>query len=61
MMKITKEQLLEYERIRQSGETNMFDVDYVSELAGLDKEQIIDIMEHYSEYSDMYLGSNQHQ
>jgi len=46
---ITKEQFKKYEKIRLSGITNMFDITFVSELTGLNKKQILEIMQNYKE------------
>ena len=54
MEKITEEQFEAYEDVRQSGVTNMFDVKYVMELSGLEKEDIMTIMKSYGELSDKY-------
>lgn len=50
-MKITKQDFLAYKQVQFSGATNMFDVVTVSELSGLGKEKIVDIMKNYSAYS----------
>ena len=47
---ITKEKIQSYEDVRQSGETNMFDVKRVMMLSSLTREECIDIMKHYDEY-----------
>jgi len=44
---ISKADFEEYEEVRSSGETNMFDVRYVCELSGLEREQVIAIMDNY--------------
>ena len=54
MEKITEEQFEAYEDVRQSGVTNMFDIKYVMELSGLEKEDIMTIMKSYGELSDKY-------
>ena len=41
---------------RDSGVTNMFDLRNVTALTGLNKEQIMYIMENYSELKDKYDG-----
>ena len=51
---ITKEQFTAYVRVQKSGVTNMFDVRNVMALTGLSKEQIIYIMENYSELEEKY-------
>lgn len=45
-----------YEDVRKSGITNMFDLKVVSDLTGLDKEQIIFVMDHYTELRKRYEG-----
>jgi hypothetical protein len=52
---ITKDDFLAYEDVRVSGVTNMFAVTTVMGLAGLTKEQILEIMENYSELKEKYL------
>ena len=54
-MKITKEQFQAYEEIRESGETNMFDVNRVVELSEgvLTKEMIMQIMDKYDALAQM--------
>jgi hypothetical protein len=47
---------IKYEDVRQSGVTNMFDVRNVTALTGLSKEQIMYIMQNYSELKDKYDG-----
>lgn len=46
---ISKEQFEAYEKVRKSGETNMFAVGRVSILSGLSLEEIREIMHKYSE------------
>lgn len=53
-LKITKEDVEAYEGVRQSGITNMFDVECVSELSGLSKEKIFLIMKSYSKLIKKY-------
>ena len=48
-MNITQEQFESYVDVQESGVTNMFDVRTVSSHSGLDKQEIIYIMGHYSE------------
>jgi hypothetical protein len=52
----TKEQFEAYERVRQSGVTNMFAVNVVAQLSGLTREQITGIMENYSQLCEQYPG-----
>ena len=54
MEEITKKQFNRYEGVRLSGATNMFDVRNVTALSGLTKEQIMTIMESYSELKEKY-------
>ena len=54
MEKITKEDFEAYVDVQMSGVTNMFDVRTVSDLSGLEKEQIMTIMTNYGELQDKY-------
>ena len=45
---------MKYLDVQKSGVTNMFDVRNVMALTGLSKEQIIYIMENYSELEEKY-------
>ena len=54
MEEITKKQFNRYEGVRLSGATNMFDVRNVTALSGLNKKQIMTIMESYSELKEKY-------
>ena len=55
-----KEKYIAYERVRRSGVTNMFDIITVEALSGLDRKDIIWVMDNYTElnkkYSDEYEG-----
>jgi len=62
-MKITKQQLqsyisannfLRYMEVQKSGRTNMFAISTVCQLSGLDKKQVLTIMENYSELEELY-------
>ena len=53
-MTITKEQFKSYEEVRESGETNMFDLSNVEMLSGLPKPVIKEIMSNYSELEEKY-------
>lgn len=53
---ITKEKFLEYEKVRQSGVTNMFAIKTVMAISGLTKEECWDIMENYSTLKEKYLN-----
>ena len=54
MEEITQEQFEAYVDVQESGVTNMFDVKTVSELSGLEKEQIMTIMQSYGELKEKY-------
>tara|TARA_R100000656_G_scaffold17370_1_gene16282 strand:- start:552 stop:725 length:174 start_codon:yes stop_codon:yes gene_type:complete len=53
-MSVTKEEFNAYVSVQHSGVTNMFDVRTVSELSGLGRPKIIEIMEKYSIYDKKY-------
>ena len=48
-MVITKEDFQDYESVRNSGVTNMWDTPVVGSYSGLDDEQIKYIRQHYTE------------
>ena len=54
MTEITQEQFEAYVDVQESGVTNMFDVRTVSLLSGLEKEEIMTIMQSYSELKEKY-------
>ena len=54
MIIITKEKFEDYVQVQESGVTNMFAVNLVSELSGLEKEEILDIMKNYSKYKKQF-------
>lgn len=54
VQKVSKEMFDRYEAVRVSGVTNMFAVGLVSELSGLEREDIFDIMKNYSDYKAKY-------
>lgn len=54
MPPITEEQFRAYEAVRRSGVTNMFDLQAVSVLSGLSREEVIAIMEQYRALMDRY-------
>jgi len=54
MTEITKEQFEAYVDVQMSGVTNMFDVKTVGQLSGLEKEQIMTIMQSYGELKEKY-------
>jgi len=53
-MEITKDEFEAYEKVRVSGVTNMFMVDNVSDLSGLERDKIMAIMSGYDELSEKY-------
>lgn len=53
-MEITKGQFESYENVRVSGVTNMWAVDLVMKLSGLNQEQCLHIMKNYSELAKKY-------
>jgi len=54
MSEITKEQFEAYVNVQESGVTNMFDIRTVGQLSGLEKQQIMTIMQNYIELKDKY-------
>ena len=54
MTEITREQFEAYTDVQESGVTNMFDVKTVSQLSGLEKEEIMTIMKSYGELKEKY-------
>lgn len=54
MTEITKEDFEAYECVRESGVTNMFAVSLVSDLSGLEKQKILDIMKNYDDLCEKY-------
>ena len=54
MTEITKEQFEAYVDVQMSGVTNMWNVKLVGELSGLEKEEILTIMQNYGELKDKY-------
>ena len=53
-MAVTREEFEAYTDVQHSGVTNMFDVKTVSELSGLSRPKLIEIMEKYDIYSKKY-------
>jgi hypothetical protein len=51
---ITRDMFEAYERIRVSGQTNMFNVVVVGYLSGLSREEIIAIQKSYSSLCNAY-------
>ena len=54
MAEISREQFEAYVNVQESGITNMFDVRTVSDLSGLEKEEIMTIMKSYGELKEKY-------
>ena len=54
MTEITKEQFEAYVDVQESGVTNMFDVKTVGQLSGLEKEEIMTIIQSYGELKEKY-------
>ncbi len=55
-MEITKKEFMKYERLRESGKVNMFEVNKVSFLTGLSRKKIFFVMKNYCELGNKYLG-----
>jgi len=55
-MKITRKQFQAFERVRESGVTNMFDIRIVSMLSDLDREKILAIIHSYDKLVVKYPG-----
>ena len=53
-MAVTREEFEAYTDVQHSGVTNMFDVKTVSELSGLGRPKLIEIMEKYDIYHKKY-------
>jgi hypothetical protein len=53
---ITKNQFLRYENVRKSGVTNMFAIKTVCQLSGLDRSQVLEIMDKYGELKKAYVA-----
>jgi len=51
---ITKEQFQSYEAVRESGVTNMFAVNVVSDISGLSKNECLEIMKNYRELKQKF-------
>lgn len=55
-MSITKEEFEAYCRVQKSGVTNMMNVRLVSDLSGLDKDQVWHIIKNYGELMNEHKG-----
>ena len=53
-MAVTRDEFEAYTYVQHSGVTNMFDVKTVSELSGLGRPKLIEIMEKYDIYHKKY-------
>ena len=53
-MAVTRDEFEAYTDVQHSGVTNMFDVRTVSELSGLGRPKIMEIMEKYDIYERKY-------
>ena len=53
-MNITKEKFNAYKEVQMSGVTNMFAISLVSDLSGLEKDEIKDIMKNYDKYQQEF-------
>ena len=51
---ISREEFESYEAVRQSGVTNMFAIKVVSNLSGLSKDKIKEIMKKYDALCEQY-------
>ena len=58
-MAIPKEEFYAYTTVQHSGVTNMFDLRTVSELSGLGRPKIVEIMEKYEIYHKKYKRDEQ--
>ena len=54
MSNITQDDFNAYERVRESGVTNMFAINVVSDYSGLNKDKIVSIMKNYGALYDKY-------
>jgi len=52
---ISKQEFMAYEKCRESGLTNMFNVANVEIITGLNRNKIIAIMENYEQLNEEYL------
>lgn len=55
-MNITKEDFERYEEVRTSGRTNMFMATMVSDLSGLPRDKVKEILQNYTELDKKYPG-----
>jgi len=53
-MEITKEKFAEYERVRRTGLTNMFDLRNVMDLSDLTRAECVEIMQNYTKLNEKW-------
>ncbi len=53
-MNVTQDDFQAYVTVQELGITNMFAINTVSDLTGLSKEKILDIMTNYGKYKKAY-------
>lgn len=53
-MPVTKKDFQAYLKVQKSGITNMFAVNTVCQLSGLNKEEVFDIMHNYETYEKQF-------
>lgn len=53
---VSEEEFMRYEKVRESGITNMWAINLVSAYSRLTRGTVEFIMEHYTELADKYLG-----
>ena len=51
---ITQDEFDSYVEVQESGITNMFNVNVVSDYSGLSRDKIMTIMKNYSDLNDKY-------
>jgi hypothetical protein len=55
---ISKSEFDKFEKVRLSGDTNIFDVNKVCELSRLDKADVLEIMRAYNLLRKKFYGGN---
>ena len=51
---VTQDEFDSYVEVQESGITNMFNVNVVSDYSGLSRDKIMTIMQNYSDLNDKY-------
>lgn len=51
---VTRTEFRAYEKVRESGVTNMLDFEVVSKLSNLTEQKIMFIIKHYDELKELY-------